>query len=73
VVIAAVMQALNFVFFGSYLLLTVALGILGARRKAANDKDCFRTGEGLPWYAIGGSIIAANLSAEPFIGMVGVA
>ena len=67
------MQTLNFVLFGIYLLLTVALGIWVARRKAASAKDYFLAGEGLPWYAIGGSIIAANISTEHFIGMVGVA
>lgn len=67
------MQTLNFVFFGIYLLLTVALGLWVARRKAANARDYFLAGEGLPWYAIGGSIIAANISTEHFIGMVGVA
>jgi len=67
------MQTLNFVLFGVYLLLTVALGIWVARRKAANARDYFLAGEGLPWYAIGGSIIAANISTEHFIGMVGIA
>ncbi len=67
------MQTLNFVFFGIYLLLTVALGLWVARRKTANAREYFLAGEGLPWYAIGGSIIAANISTEHFIGMVGIA
>ena len=65
------MQTLNFVLFGIYLSLTVALGIWVARRKTGNARDYFLAGEGLPWYAIGGSIIAANISTEHFIGMVG--
>ena len=44
-----------------------------ARRKAADTRAYFLAGEGLPWYAIGGSIIAANISTEHFIGMIGVA
>ncbi len=67
------MQMFNFSIFGLYLLLTVVLGIWVARRKATNPRDYFLAGEGLPWYAIGGSIIAANISTEHFIGMVGVA
>jgi solute:Na+ symporter, SSS family len=67
------MNTVNFVLFGLYLLLTVALGIWVGRRKSADSKDYFLAGEGLPWYAIGGSIIAANISTEHFIGMVGVA
>lgn len=67
------MQTLNFALFGLYLLLTVALGLWVARRKASDARDYFLAGEGLPWYTIGGSIIAANISTEHFIGMVGVA
>lgn len=67
------MQTFNFVLFGIYLLLTVALGLWVARRKSANARDYFLAGEGLPWYATGGSIIAANISTEHFISMVGVA
>lgn len=67
------MNTLNLTLFGLYLVLTVVLGIWVGRRKSADAKDYFLAGEGLPWYAIGGSIIAANISTEHFIGMVGVA
>lgn len=67
------MNALNFTLFGCYLALNVALGIWVGRRHAASPREYFLAGEGLPWYAIGGSIIAANISTEHFIGMVGIA
>lgn len=67
------MNSLNFILFGLYLIFTVILGLWVGRRKASNAKDYFLAGEGLPWYAIGGSIIAANISTEHFIGMVGIA
>ncbi|MFA6543117.1 MAG: sodium/solute symporter [Limisphaerales bacterium] len=67
------MNSLNFALFGLYLLFTVGLGMWVGRRKSSDAKDYFLAGEGLPWYAIGGSIIAANISTEHFIGMVGVA
>ncbi len=67
------MNTLNLVLFVLYLVFTVALGLWVARRKSSNAKEYFLAGEGLPWYAIGGSIIAANISTEHFIGMVGVA
>ena len=67
------MQTFNFTLFGLYLVLTVALGIWVGRRRAADPRAYFLAGEELPWYAIGGSIIAANISTEHFIGMVGVA
>jgi solute:Na+ symporter, SSS family len=59
--------------FVIYLALNVWLGIWVARRKTSVAKDYFLAGDRLPWYAIGGSIIAANISTEHFIGMVGAA
>lgn len=67
------MNVLNLVLFGLYLVFTVVLGIWVGRRKSSSARDYFLAGEGLPWYAVGGSIIAANISTEHFIGMVGVA
>ncbi len=67
------MSSLNFTLFALYLLFTLALGMWVGRRKASNLKDYFLAGEGLPWYAIGGSIIASIISTEHFIGMAGVA
>lgn len=64
---------LDFVLFGLYLLFNIGLGLWVARRKAAGTRGYFLAGEGLPWYAIGGSIIASNISTEHFIGMIGVA
>lgn len=67
------MNTLGLVLFGAYLALNVALGLWVSRRRAATARSYFLAGEGLPWYAIGGSIIAANISTEHFIGMVGIA
>ena len=39
--------------------------------KIKNSKDYFLAGKALPWWAIGASLIAANISAEQFIGMSG--
>lgn len=59
--------------FAGYLLFNIWLGLWVARRKTTSAKDYFLAGDRLPWYAIGGSIIAANISTEHFIGMVGAA
>lgn len=64
---------IDFILFALYLVLNIALGIWVARRKVADTRAYFLAGEGLPWYTIGGSIIAANISTEHFIGMIGVA
>ncbi|MBS1820865.1 MAG: sodium/solute symporter [Acidobacteria bacterium] len=59
--------------FAAYLLLNLALGLWVARRGTSGTRGYFLAGEELPWYAIGGSIIAANISTEHFIGMAGAA
>src|SRR5512137_741215 len=64
---------LDFILFALYLAANIALGLWVARRKAADTRGYFLAGDRLPWYAIGGSIIAANISTEHFIGMIGVA
>ncbi len=45
-----------------------------SREKAGHKKDAedyFLAGKSLPWWAIGASLIAANISAEQIIGMSG--
>ncbi len=64
---------LDLAIFVAYLCLNIALGLWVARRRKASAREYFLGGERLPWYAIGGSIIAANISTEHFIGMVGIA
>ena len=64
---------IDFVLFALYMVVNIALGIWVARRRAADTRGYFLAGEGLPWYTIGGSIIAANISTEHFIGMIGIA
>ena len=56
-----------------------AVGLFGlaiwvSREKAGHEKDTedyFLAGKSLPWWAIGASLIAANISAEQIIGMSG--
>ncbi|TOH97374.1 sodium:solute symporter family transporter, partial [Vibrio parahaemolyticus] len=36
-----------------------------------STEDYFLAGKSLPWWAVGASLIAANISAEQFIGMSG--
>jgi len=64
---------IDFILFAAYLVANIFLGLWVARRKSAGTRGYFLAGERLPWYAIGGSIIAANISTEHFIGMVGIA
>ena len=65
---------LDFILFAAYVAVQHRAGACGWRAvERPSTRDYFLAGEGLPWYAIGGSIIAANISTEHFIGMIGVA
>lgn len=44
---------------------------LSRSKKSTSSKDFFFADKSLPWYLVGSSIIAANISAEQFIGMSG--
>ena len=59
------------VFIG-YILLMVGFGIWLAR-KSGNEtaKDYFLASGALPWWAVGGSLIASNISTEQILGMNG--
>ena len=67
-------QTIDIIIFAAYLLVIVGLGIWISHRKKNKDKtaeDYFLAGKSLPWWTIGASLIAANISAEQFIGMSG--
>ena len=58
----------------AYALALFAIAQLVSREKAGHTKDAsdyFLAGKSLPWWAIGASLIAANISAEQIIGMSG--
>jgi SSS family solute:Na+ symporter len=64
----------DYVVFGLYFVLVVFLGLWVSREKRGHKKDSadyFLASKALPWWAIGASLIAANISAEQFIGMCG--
>jgi SSS family solute:Na+ symporter len=54
--------------------LILGVGLWVSREKTVtkkNAEDYFLASKSLPWWAIGSSLIAANISAEQFIGMSG--
>ena len=58
----------------AYLAILIFLGIFLGRNKKGQEKsanDYFLAGNSLTWWAVGASLIAANISAEQFIGMSG--
>lgn len=59
-------------FFGYFILLSL-IGYLAGRKKKTDAADYFLAGKSLPWYVVGSSYIAANISVEHFLGMIGAA
>lgn len=55
-----------------YLMLMMGFGIwIANREKNENAKDYFLASSALPWWAVGGSLIASNISTEQILGMNG--
>jgi solute:Na+ symporter, SSS family len=61
----------DLVVFLVYLAVVATVGILASRREKESD-DYFLAGRNLTWWIIGGSLIAANISTQQFIGMSGL-
>ena len=67
-------EALDYVIFAIYAIVILGVGLWVSRNKKGETKsteDYFLASKSLPWWAIGASLIAANISAEQFIGMSG--
>jgi len=65
---------LDYLIFIAYAVSIIGVGLWVSRSKDGHEKnaeDYFLAGKSLPWWAIGASLIAANISAEQFIGMSG--
>jgi SSS family solute:Na+ symporter len=64
----------DYLIFIAYAVLILGVGLWVSRDKKGHQKnaeDYFLASKSLPWWAIGTSLIAANISAEQFIGMSG--
>ena len=65
----------DLVVFAGWIIFMMGFGIwISRRKKGAEDQttqDYFLASKSLPWWAVGGSLIASNISAEQFIGMSG--
>jgi len=64
----------DYVVFIAYAILILGVGLWVSRDKEGHEKnaeDYFLASKSLPWWAVGTSLIAANISAEQFIGMSG--
>lgn len=65
---------IDYVIVVFYIVVLIFLGLFLSRTKKGQEKtanDYFLAGNTLTWWAVGASLIAANISAEQFIGMSG--
>lgn len=68
------LNSLDIAVFCIYGIALIFIAWWVSREKKGHDKnaeDYFLAGKSLPWWAIGASLIAANISAEQIIGMSG--
>ncbi|MCR5042665.1 MAG: sodium/solute symporter [Bacteroidaceae bacterium] len=69
-------ETVDYLVFVVYIIILVSMGLFLSRSKKGEEKsstDYFLAGNTLTWWAVGASLIAANISAEQFIGMSGSA
>ncbi len=64
---------LDLAIFILYIVIVLAIGLYAAHKGTRTKRDYFLAGDKLPWWMIGGSIVAANLSSHHFVGSMGVA
>lgn len=67
------LELIDIAIFVVYILGIVFLGLYAARKGATSKRDYFLAGDKLPWWMIGGSIIAANISSHHLVGAMGAA
>ncbi|MDF2157667.1 sodium/sugar symporter [Algoriphagus sp. CAU 1675] len=68
------LEPLDLAVFIGYCLLIIGMGLFVSQEKKGhvkNSSDYFLASKALPWWAVGASLIASNISAEQFIGMSG--
>ena len=63
----------DIVAFALFFIILSVIGYRAGRGERASSEEYFLAGKKLPWYVVGGSFIASNISSDQFIGMVGAA
>lgn len=67
------LASIDIIIFVVYILLIIGVGLYASRRGKDTKRDYFLAGDRLPWWMIGGSIIAANISSHHLVGAMGAA
>jgi SSS family solute:Na+ symporter len=67
------MSTIDYGVFVIYIVATLVLGFAAGRMARRRPKDYFLGEKKLPWYVVGTSMVAADISSETFIANVGIA
>ena len=65
------LNSLDYLAFFGFLAVLSVVGYISGRGETASSNDYFLAGKRLPWYVVGGSLVASVLSTEHLVGMVG--
>lgn len=65
------LNSFDLAVFAIYMLVTVGLGFWVARRGEKTSKDYFLGNKTIPWFVVGSSMVATDISSEHFISNVG--
>ncbi|MFH1265821.1 MAG: Na+/glucose cotransporter, partial [Planctomycetota bacterium] len=67
------LTSLDYAAFAAFFVVLSLIGYFAGRKERTSPSEYFLAGRKLPWYVVGGSFIASNISSEHFIGMIGAA
>src|SRR5215471_5057628 len=67
------LHLIDLAVFVAYLFVTVGLGLWVGRKGKDTAKDYFLGNKTIPWFVIGSSMVAADISSEQFISNVSIA
>ena len=65
------LTGLDIAIFAVYIVAVLGLGLYAATSVKRTKRDYFLAGDKLPWWMIGGSIVASNISSHHFVGVMG--
>ena len=67
------LNTIDYSVFWLYMIVSVGLGFAVARNARGRPQDYFLGEKKLPWYVVGTSMVASDISSETFIANVGIA
>src|SRR6186997_1086354 len=67
------MSTIDYAVFFLYMVATLVLGFMAGRMARRRPSDYFLGEKKLPWYVVGTSMVASDISSETFIANVGIA